>query len=224
MSTQVVPQPRLHGGLTEDTCELLLIRHGRSADVAPGTPESADPPLHELGRGPGAAPRRTAERQADRRDRQLAPRPGPPDRRTAGGGARLTVEEFVDLEEVRLGDWSNGEFRRRAAAEDPEFVAWAATGRWDGIPGGEGDDRVPRSASRRSSRSWPRGHRGRTVAVVCHGGVIGAYLAAVLGIERTLWLAVENTSVSVVHLGPHGAFVVAANDCHHLYDPAFGPD
>ena len=67
-------------------------------------------------------------------------------------------------------------------------------------------------------------NRGRTVAVVCHGGFIGAYLAAVLGSERTLWLAVENTSVSVVHLGPHGAFVVAANDCHHLYDPAFGPD
>ncbi len=66
-------------------------------------------------------------------------------------------------------------------------------------------------------------HLGQTVAVVCHGGVIAAYLARALGTHRTMWIAVENTSVTVVHVGPGGPFVVAANDCHHLYDPAFGP-
>ena len=223
MSTQVVPQPRLHGGLTEDTCELLLIRHGRSADVAPGTPESADPPLHELGE---AQAQRLAERLRGKQIDAIASSHLARARQTAAplAAARgLTVQELVDLEEVRLGDWSNGEFRRRAAAEDPEFVAWAATGRWDGIPGGESDAAF-RSRVTAVIEELAVRHRGRTVPVVCHGGVIGAYLAAVLGSERTLWLAVENTSVSVVHLGPHGAFVVAANDCHHLYDPAFGPD
>ena len=48
-STQAVPQPTLRGVLDADSCEVLLIRHGRSADVVPGTPESADPPLHVLG-------------------------------------------------------------------------------------------------------------------------------------------------------------------------------
>ncbi|MFT3854652.1 MAG: histidine phosphatase family protein [Ilumatobacteraceae bacterium] len=220
--TQVVPQPNLRGGLTDDTCEILLIRHGRSADVAPGSPESADPPLHEIGVEQAT---RLAERLAGKEIHAVASSHLARARQTAAPLAEalgLDVEVFVDLEEVRLGDWSNGELRRRAATDDPEFLAWAATGRWDGIPGGEGDDSL-RTRVTTIVESLADRHRGRTVAVVCHGGVIAAYLAHVLGIERSLWMAVENTSVSVVHLGPAGPFVVTANDCHHLYDPVFGP-
>ncbi|MCU1359557.1 MAG: Histidine phosphatase superfamily (branch 1) [Ilumatobacteraceae bacterium] len=46
---RAVPQPTLLWTSSPDTCEVLLIRHGRSADVVPGSPESADPPLHEVG-------------------------------------------------------------------------------------------------------------------------------------------------------------------------------
>ena len=221
-STQVVPQPSLHGGLTADTCEILLIRHGRSADVVPGTPESADPPLHQMG---VAQADRLAERLSGKEIHVVASSQLARARQTAAPLAEsrgLDVQVFVDLEEVRLGDWSDGEFRRRAASGDAEFVAWAATGRWDGIPGGEGDDSL-RSRVTAVIDALAADHRGQTVAVVCHGGVIGAYLANALGIRRSLWLAVENTSISVVHLGPAGTFVLTANDCHHLYDPAFGP-
>ncbi|HUC33812.1 MAG TPA: histidine phosphatase family protein, partial [Ilumatobacteraceae bacterium] len=48
-STQAVPQPALRGEPHPDECEILLIRHGRSADVVPGSVESTDPPLHVLG-------------------------------------------------------------------------------------------------------------------------------------------------------------------------------
>ena len=47
-STQAVPQPTLRGPEAHE-CEVLLIRHGRSADVVPGSVESADPPLHDIG-------------------------------------------------------------------------------------------------------------------------------------------------------------------------------
>ena len=47
-STQAVPQPTLRGPEPGE-CEVLLIRHGRSADVVPGSPESADPALHAVG-------------------------------------------------------------------------------------------------------------------------------------------------------------------------------
>ena len=43
-----VPQPTLNGGLG-DGCRVLLIRHGRSADIVPGSDVSSDPPLHEDG-------------------------------------------------------------------------------------------------------------------------------------------------------------------------------
>jgi broad specificity phosphatase PhoE len=66
-------------------------------------------------------------------------------------------------------------------------------------------------------------HQGQRVAVVAHGGVIGAYTASVLGIHRTMWMAVENTSVTLVRMSKaHGAHIVSVNDCHHLYDPAVG--
>ena len=62
----------------------------------------------------------------------------------------------------------------------------------------------------------------QTIAVVAHGGTIAAYLATVLDIHRSLWMTVENTSISVVRLHADGPTVVAVNDCHHLYDPVLG--
>lgn len=60
------------------------------------------------------------------------------------------------------------------------------------------------------------------MAVVAHGGSINAYLAHTLGIERSLWLTVENTSITVVRVGAGRHDVVVAGDCHHLYDPVLG--
>lgn len=112
---------------------MLLIRHGRSADVVPGTPEAADPPLHVLGVEQAAA---MAARLRGKtihavfsshlaRARQTA-QPLADDR-------GLTVEVHPELEEVRLGDWSNGEFRW-CRCQGPEFVVWSCTGRWGRHP------------------------------------------------------------------------------------------
>lgn len=221
-STQAVPQPTLSHDLDAETCELLLVRHGRSADVVPGSAESADPPLHVDGVA-----------QADALARRLATlelhgvysshlaravQTATPLAEARG----FTVGVDPDLEEVRLGEWGNGEFRRRAAARDPEWLAWSMTGRWDGIPGGEGDaalrTRVRGAVERIAAR-----HRGQRVAIVAHGGAINAFLADVLGIERTMWMAVENTSISLVRISDsYGPHVVTVNDCHHLYDPVAG--
>lgn len=220
-STTAVSQPSLRAERRPDECEILLIRHGRSADVVPGSVESADPPLHELGIDQA---RRVAHRLAAKhldavysshlaRARQTA--------EAIASGRSVTVEIRPDLEEIRLGDWSDGEFRRRAATNEPEWVAWSRTGRWDGIPGCEGDDAFRSRLSAVLDAVVER-HRGQTVAVVCHGGSINALLSGWLGIHRSLWMTVENTSISTVRLGPDGPTVVGVNDCHHLYDPVLG--
>lgn len=221
-STQAVPQPTLRGVLDADSCEVLLIRHGRSADVVPGTPESADPPLHVLG-----------IEQATALAARLAPvtlhgvysshlaramQTALPLAESRG----LRLETHVDLEEIRLGDWSNGEFRRRAATADPEWVAWSLTGRWDGIPGCEGEDALRERVSTTVAQLASR-HRGQRIAVVAHGGAISSYVSHLLGVHRSLWMTVENTSITLVRLHDVvGPTVVSVNDCHHLYDPVVG--
>ena len=62
-------------------------------------------------------------------------------------------------------------------------------------------------------------HRGQTIAVVVHGGVIGTFLAHALQMPYSLWMTCENTSISKVRIGPDGTHVVTVNDTHHLFDP-----
>ena len=219
-TTGAVPQPTL-GAMAPDSCELLLIRHGRSADVVPGSAESADPPLHDLGL---AQVERLTARLATKTIHAVYSSHLQRARQTAAPLAAvrgLSVVEHVDLEEVRLGDWGHGEFRRRALSRDPEFVAWMRTGRWDGIPAAEGDA-VFRARVSAVMESLATKHIGETIAVVAHGGTIAAYLAHVFDIHRTIWMATENTSITVVALHPDGSTVIAINDCHHLYDPVLG--
>jgi broad specificity phosphatase PhoE len=219
-STQAVPQPTLRGPEAHE-CEVLLIRHGRSADVVPGSPESADPPLHDIGvqQAELLAKRLGGKQIHAVYSSQLARAV-----QTASPLARargLQVEIHVDLEEVRMGDWGNGEFRRRAAAGDPEWIAWSRTARWDGIPGGEGDDAF-RARLAAVIDVLAAQHRGQTIAVVAHGGSINAYVAHLYGVHRSLIFSCENTSITAVRIGDHGPTIVTANDCHHLYDPVLG--
>jgi probable phosphoglycerate mutase len=58
---------------------------------------------------------------------------------------------------------------------------------------------------------------GRTVAAVCHGGVINVYLAAVLGIDRHLWFEPGYTSISRVRAARSGPRSLASiNETAHL--------
>ncbi len=216
-SAAAVPQPTLRGP-EPDECQVLLIRHGRSADVVPGSPESADPALHVQGAEQAT---RLAARLAGKTIHAVYSSQLARARQTAQPLANergLDVVEFVDLEEVRLGDWSNGEFRRRAATADPAWVAWSRTGRWDGIPGGEGDEAF-RARVAGVVDALAAKHRGECIAVVAHGGSINAYVAHLLGVHRSLLFTVENTSITLVRIGQYGPTLVTVNDCHHLYDP-----
>jgi probable phosphoglycerate mutase len=134
-----------------------------------------------------------------------------------------TVVQDPDLREVDLGEWSNGGYRRRAAAHDPEFLRFAAAGRWDLIPGSEGDGPFRRRVLTTLQR-LARAHADQVVAVVCHGGVINAVLAEILGIERSTFTLIENTSVTIVRFDePTGRWlVVTLNDSTHLYDVVAG--
>jgi probable phosphoglycerate mutase len=218
-----VPQPSLLVSELGGT-ELLLIRHGRSADVVPGAAESSDPELNEEGRRQAEVLASRLEPERKRIDAVYAS-----DLRRASATARalaeprsLKVHIRPALREVHLGDWERGEFRRRAAVRDPEWLAFAETGRWDNVPGSEGDDALRRRVGD-CIEAIVAAHPDQIVAVVAHGGVINAYLAEITGNRRSFFAAIENTSVTLVRARRDLRTIVLVNDCSHLYDAVIGP-
>ena len=217
MSAEPVPQP----GRIDDAAfgtEILLIRHGESKAVVPGSPESADPPLSERGIEQAAAlAARLASKRIDAvwtsdyaraRDtgRALADRRGIP------------VVERADLREVDLGDWGEGEFRRRAMVHDPEYLAFVAAGRGSTIPNGE-DDEALRDRVTNAVEEAASAHADGCVAVVCHGGTINAWLARFTESHRSMLVAIDNTSVTRLRTDGDRWLVLGVNDRHHLGDP-----
>lgn len=212
-----IPQPGRVDQIAFGT-EVLLIRHGESMAVVPGSPESVDPPLSELGADQAA---RLAGRLADKgidgvwsSDLARARDTG----RALADPRGLEVRQRAELREVFLGDWERGEFRRRAAIDDPEYVAFVAAGRWEVIPNAESDealrDRITDVVDEAAAV-----HRGGCVAVVCHGGAINAWLARFVGSHRSMLCSIDNTSVTRLRTDGERWLVLGVNDRHHLGDP-----
>ncbi len=221
-SAEAIPQP----GRVSDAAfgtEVLLVRHGESMAVVPGSPESVDPPLSDDGVKQAAA---LAERLSSKRidavwtsDLARARDTG----RALAEPRGLEVVQRTELREVFLGEWERGEFRRRAAlGDDPEFLAFIAAGRWETIPGGE-DDEAFRDRVHAAVEEAAAAHAGGTVAVVCHGGAINAWLARFTGSHRSMVCSIDNTSITRLRTDGERWLLLGVNDRHHLGDPLAAP-
>jgi probable phosphoglycerate mutase len=120
-----------------------------------------------------------------------------------------------DLREVFLGDWDGGEYRFRAAANDPAFVRARDTGEWGEIPGAESTaalhDRVSRGLRRIAAT-----HPDQLVAVVVHGGVVGAALAVASGAAPFAFNGAANGSISRIVIHEERMIIRGFNDVAHL--------
>ncbi len=62
-------------------------------------------------------------------------------------------------------------------------------------------------------------NEGHRVVIACHGGVINAYVAHIIGVEHDMFFRPAHASVSVVAAG-HGVRALhSLNDVHHLETP-----
>lgn len=196
--------------------ELLLIRHGEKEPVSAKNP---DPPLTAEGeRQAQLLASRLAELEIDavyastmlRAQQTAAP---------IAEAHGLAVQVRRGLHEIELGEWAEGGFSAHAEARDDLWKEFARLGRWDVIPGCEGDEAF-RARIHAALNEIAAAHRHERVAVVCHGGVINAALADVLALDRSFWFPVEHTSLSILTGARRQWFVRLVNDCNHLYDPA----
>ncbi len=137
---------------------------------------------------------------------------------------RLPLKIVPGIKEIRLGnpfplptDGSNlEELTRALQARQVEIVRLAGgTGRWDAIP----DSEPSREFRRRVVEAIDgiaRQHQGERVLIFCHGGVINAYLAEVLGLEKDFFFPAANTSISVVRASSQQRVIYVINDLAHL--------
>ena len=195
--------------------ELIFVRHGRPEHVETSDGSPADPPLSEIGHSQAAAVADwLAEGKIDaiysspmKRARQTAV----PLERALGLGANVRdgISEFdrnstayIPTEVLRVADreaWlkmASGDFM----AEMGDPVAWM----------GLVADTVERIVD---------DHGGQRVAVVCHGGVVNAYLANCLELsgERFMRFDVDYTSVTRVLASASGhRSVIAVNERTHF--------
>lgn len=209
---------------------LYLVRHGESDFSATGFSPSQrgpqwDPPLGERGREQA----RLLARRLLAMDRPAAVYCSPL-RRT-----RETVAPFAeaagvevayddDLVEAFIGEWEGKAFEEILADEQMLLRVRNQEPIWRHAPGAEELEpfraRVG-GAIERILAHHPEGN----VIVICHGGVINAYVAPLLRIDHEMFFIPENTSLnSVVIEGDHRS-VRFLNDHLHLTDPhLFGSD
>jgi len=207
--------------------EVFLIRHG---DALPGAEELIptgaydDQPLSAIGRA-----------QAQALGEHLRPLTfaaiySSPLRRARETAVLLAAFQSVpvsivdELREVELGTIQpilpEGATREEVAAHLrdrlAEIVRLVATfGHWSVIPGSESDDAF-RARITHALDGLARRHTGERIAVVAHGGVINAYAAATLGLDRNFFFPCANTSVTVVRVRGAARVLLALNDICHL--------
>jgi 2,3-bisphosphoglycerate-dependent phosphoglycerate mutase len=202
--------------------ELVLVRHALPERVeASGRP--ADPPLSELGR-----------RQAQALARWLAPEPVhalyvSPLRRaleTAGPVAEITGLDPVVAEGV-------AEYDRDAEAYIPlEELKASNDPRWQEMvegryfEAGELDARAFQDTVVAAIDAIVAENRSRTAVVVCHGGVMNAYVGHVLGLDDYMIFEPAYTGLTRIRASSRGhRMIVTLNESPHLRDvrPAEGP-
>lgn len=197
---------------------LVVVRHGATANnlEARYTGQS-DVPLSPLGEAQASA---VAQALARERFDVLVSSDLIRAQQTAAPLARrLGMEVVLDpgLREIAMGEWEGLGFAE-VEARDPDLVKlWRRDPMTHAPAGGETvtqlDARVARALSR-----WKTAHPTGSVLWTTHGGVLGALLCLLLGVDvRRRWqFRRDNTGIFEFDIGPDYAILMRANDTGHL--------
>jgi len=210
--------------LPADATEMFVVRHGASADAVPGAQypflgKWSNPELSPAGRD-------QAERIADR----LAHEPIAAIyvsnlRRTHQSAAPLAERlglrpvEDPDLREAHMGEWEGYLWRQRIEEGHPLALRMIDEQRWDIIPGAEDVDGFAARVRTALARITDR-HRGETVAIFTHGGVIGQTVGDAVGSQPFPFNASDNGAIAQLVRTSTRWKVRRFNDTTHLH-PSF---
>jgi probable phosphoglycerate mutase len=220
--TQAQGVPQTPFELPAGATEIILVRHGASADAMPGAPfplidGRGDPPLSDAGREQARA---VGQRLAGEPVVRLFVTPLRRTQETAAPFAEAAGLEpaiVENLAEVRLGEWEGGEYRLRVAKRDPIIRRVFTEERWDLIPGAEGPEsfagRVRAGIEEIVAATGPDA----VAVVVAHGGVIGEACRQATGSRPFAFVHSDNGSVSRLIVRANGKWQLRSfNEVSHL--------
>lgn len=200
--------------------DLLLIRHGRTeaarlGESFPMVDGHGDPALHPVGEEQAIAVGAFLKTDTIaaiyvttlRRTHQTA----------APLAAHLDLVPMVeaDLREVCLGDWDGGLYRIKMAERDPAVLRAFERQEWGEMPGAETTAALHQRVRTGLLRIAAR-HADQRVAVVVHGGVIGAAMSVASGAEPFAFNGAANGSISRIVILGDKMSVKGFNDISHL--------
>jgi broad specificity phosphatase PhoE len=195
--------------------DLLLVRHAEPVRVAPGERGGpADPELTPAGIEQAA--RLAAWLAREQIDHVVSS----PLQRALETAAPIAAAHGLEVEVVDgIQEWDADTDAYIPVEElrETKDDRWQAMieGRWEDY-GGEDPVRFGARIVR-TIDAIVDAHPARRVVVVCHGGVINVYLAALLGLDRHLWFDPAYTSVSRVQAARSGPRSLASlNEIGHL--------
>ena len=211
----------------KNAAELLLIRHG---DAIPG-PDEIIPggvydnlPLSSIGREQAQS---LAERLGGMHFDAIYSSPLKRCQQTAAPLAErlgLTPVLVPNIQEIRIGeirplptDLNDLQALTKALQERQiDIVRIAgAEGNWDAIENSEHSkefrQRVVTAIDEIASK-----HVGQRVLVFAHGGVINAYAAEVLGLEKDFFFPCANTSITLIRVADNRRVLFTMNDASHV--------
>ena len=200
--------------------DLLLIRHGETqaavrGEMFPMVDGQGDPSLRAEGEAQAHA---VGERLKTEPIRAIYVTKMQRTHQTAAPLARhlgLSARVDPDLHEVSLGDWDGGEYRFRAAENDPAFVRARDSHEWGHIPGAETTAEL-HARVRAGLLRVAAAHADELVAVVVHGGVVGAAMAVATGAAPFAFNGAANGSISRIVVHGEQMIVRGFNDVSHL--------
>ena len=198
---------------------LLLARHGQSVSNAVRRFQGVqDVPLSELGRRQAEA---LAGAFGRRRIAAVYSSPLQRARHTAelvAAAVQAPLRNVDDLRELSLGEWEGYTVEEVQARPGNPYACWVRDPVGSLPPGGEPladvQGRVVRALAE-IERAHPNGD---DVLVVCHGGVISAYLAHCLGLPLSSLWRLTLSNCSITELAPPR--LLSMNVTAHLFGVA----
>lgn len=208
---------------TGSVTELVLVRHGQQdfpKDVGrSSTADWVDPPLSDIG-----------NRQADAVGQSMVGDPitavfASPLQRALDTGRQIArhhgieVSVLAELREIELfRDLPEGVPLMEAV--DPILLAgarerWVRDRRWDVYPFSETGDEF-RHRVLMAVEGILATHPGERIVVACHGGVINAVAAAILGVREDMFFRPAHASVHRVAALDERRVIWSLNETHHL--------